>query len=160
MSITILPFTPERASMFDRLNRAWIEELFHIEPKDIAVLTNPQSSIIDQGGEVWFGALNDAIVGACALLVDAPGILEFSKLGVAKEARGHGVARALLRHCKTRAIARNADILRIYTNSKLAAANALYQSENFVRVTMTDEQKQRYQRVDILYDLPLKTQPY
>lgn len=155
MSVTILPFTPERAPLFDSLNRTWIEELFAIEPKDIEVLTNPQSVIIDKGGEVWFGALNGEIVGACALIAEAPGIFEFSKLGVAEAARGHGVARALLRHCRERSMARGAHTLRIYTNSKLAPANALYRSEGFGLVEMSAEQRKRYQRVDTMYDLPL-----
>ena len=155
MSPTILPFTAQRAHHFDSLNRAWIEELFSIEPKDIEILSKPQENILDKGGEVWFGALGETIVGACALLVEAPGVMEFSKLGVAPAARGHGVARALLRHCVMRARERGVHTLRIYTNSKLAPANALYQSEGFKVVDMTPEQKLHYARVDIMYDLPL-----
>lgn len=156
MSITILPYSIERAPLFDKLNRDWIEELFTIEPKDIAVLTKPQEYILDKGGEVWFGALNGQIVGACALIVEEPGVFEFSKLGVSPSARGNGVARTLLRHCRDRATERGADILRIYTNSKLAAANALYVSEGWKVTEMTPAQKLHYSRVDIMYDLPLK----
>jgi ribosomal protein S18 acetylase RimI-like enzyme len=154
MTISILPFIAERAPLFNSLNRAWIEELFTIEPKDDAILLYPEASILNRGGEVWFGALNGEIVGACALLVEADGIFEFSKLGVAPAARGHGVARALLRHCQQRAKARGAHTLRIYTNSKLAAANALYRSEGFEIVTMTAAQKLHYARVDLMYDMP------
>ncbi len=153
--ITLLPFTPERAHMFDSLNRAWIEELFIIEPKDVEILTRPQENILDKGGEIWFGALGGEIVGACALLVESAGILEFSKLGVAPSARGKGVARTLLRHCRERAMVRGAHTLRIYTNSKLAPANALYVSEGFQLVEMTPAQRQHYARVDTMYDLPL-----
>lgn len=155
MTLTILPFTPERAPYFDSLNRAWIEELFSMEPKDYAVLQQPQTSIIDKGGEVWFAAIDGQIIGAAALLVESPSILEFSKLGVAPAARGKGAARALLQHCRERAAARGADILRIYTNSKLAPANALYISEGFTQVEMTPEQRLHYARVDIMYDLKL-----
>lgn len=153
--ITILPFTAERAPYFNSLNRAWIEELFTMEPKDEDVLTKPEHTIIAKGGEVWFGAYQDEIVGACALIAEEPGIFEFSKLGVAPSARGKGVARALLRHCRERAVARKAHTLRIYTNSKLAPANALYVSEGFKTVEMTPQQKLHYARVDIMYDLPL-----
>lgn len=158
MSLSILPFTPERAPWFDSLNRAWIEELFTLEPKDIDVLTRPQETILAKGGEIWFGAWDGIIVGACALLVETPDILEFSKLGVAPEARGKGIARALLRHCRGRAITRGARTLRIYTNTKLAPANALYVSEGFRVVEMTPEQRLHYARVDIMYDLPLPQQ--
>lgn len=155
MTISILPYSSDRAPMFDALNRAWIDELFTIEQKDIEVLTQPQKMILDKGGEIWFGALKNEIVGACALIVEEPGVFEFSKLGVAPSARGQGVARRLLRHCRDRATARGAHTLRIYTNSKLAPANALYVSEGFQVVEMTPAQRQHYARVDIMYDLPL-----
>jgi ribosomal protein S18 acetylase RimI-like enzyme len=153
MPITILPFTPERATYFDHLNRAWIEELFTIEPKDDALLKNPQAEIIDHGGEVWFAALGEEIVGACALIRESETVLEFSKLGVAPAARGQGVARALLRHCIARTRERGVPCLRIYTNSKLAPANALYLSEGFQLAEMSETQRRYYQRVDTMYDL-------
>lgn len=157
MTVSILPFTPKRAPLFDSLNRRWIEELFTLEQKDIDVLTQPQRYIIDKGGEIWFGAIDDQIVGACALISESEGIMEFSKLGVDPSARGKGVARALLQHCKARATVRGAHILRIYTNTKLAAANALYVSEGFEVAEMTADQRRYYQRVDIMYDLPLNS---
>lgn len=155
MTVTILPYTSERTPLFDQLNRAWIEELFTVEPKDNEVLTQPQRSILDKSGEIWFGAYDGVIVGACALIPDGEGVLEFSKLGVDKSARGKGVARALLRHCQMRARERGADILRIYTNSKLAPANALYVSEGFCEVPMNAAQRASYARVDIMYEMPL-----
>lgn len=156
MTITILPFLPERAPLFDRLNRAWIEEYFAIEPVDDLVLTQPEKMILAPGGEIWFGALGSDIVGACALLHYAPGVFEFTKLGVDPAARGKGVARALLRHCRDRARIRGAHTLKIFTSTKLAPANALYRSEGFVEVEMSAEQKVRYQRGDIMYDLALQ----
>lgn len=154
--ITLLPFTPKRAPYFDVLNRTWIEELFTIEPKDDALLKNPEGTIMAKGGEIWFAALDETIVGACALIPDGEGVLEFSKLGVAKEARGKGVARTLLRHCVTRSCERSASILRIYTNSKLGPANALYVSEGFVEVTMNETQRATYARVNIMYEMNLQ----
>lgn len=155
MTITILPFSPERAPIFDRLNRAWIEELFAIEPSDDKVLLNPKEYIIDAGGEVWFGAWQGEIVATYALIPESRGIYEFAKLGVDKSARGRGLARALLRQAKERARANGAHTLRILTNSQLIAANTLYRSEGFVDVPLTDEQRARYDRVDIMYDFTL-----
>ena len=155
MTITILPYADEYAPIFDRLNRAWIEELFTIEPLDEAMLTNPQKLIIEPGGELWFAALNGEVVGACALINYAPGVYEFSKLGVDKKARGAGVARALLRFCRDRAREKGAHTLKIVTNSGLVPANTLYQSEGFKLVEMTPEQRARYKRADTMYDLVL-----
>jgi GNAT superfamily N-acetyltransferase len=157
MAVEILPFTAARAPWFERINRAWIETLFAMEPKDYDILGDPKTHIIDPGGEVWFGAWNGEIVGACALVVESPTVVEFSKLGVTEAARGKGVARALLRHCQQRARLRGFETLRIYTNAKLEAANALYCSEGFVEVPMNPVQKARYRRVDIMYDRALSS---
>ncbi len=155
MTVTILPFTADLAPDFDRLNRTWIEHYFTVEPFDDLVLTQPEKMIIEPGGEIWFGALDGEIVGVCALLNYAPGIFEFTKLGVDEKARGHGVARALLRFCRDRAHAKGADILKIFTNASLKPANALYVSEGFVEIPLTEAERSRYKRCDIIYDLPL-----
>jgi ribosomal protein S18 acetylase RimI-like enzyme len=156
MTVRILPYSATLAPIFDRLNRDWIEEHFTVEPFDDLVLKQPETMILANGGEVWFGAVDDKVVGACALLIFAPGILEFTKLGVAPEARGKGVARALLRHCRDRAVEKGAHTLKIFTSLKLAPANALYRSEGFIEVPMSIDQKTRYMRADIMYDLPLE----
>ena len=155
MTITILPYSPKHASVFDRLNRAWIVEHFTIEPFDDLVLTQPEKYILEGGGEIWFAELNGEVIGACALLNFAPGIFEFTKLSVDEKARGQGVARKLLLHCRDRAKAKGAHTLKIFTSSKLAPANALYRSAGFIEMEMTPEQKQRYKRGDVMYDLAL-----
>jgi GNAT superfamily N-acetyltransferase len=155
MSTTILPFSPEHAPIFDRLNRAWIEELFTVEPNDEKVLRNPQANIIDAGGEIWFATWEGEIAATYALMPESTGVYEFAKLGVDKRALGRGLARALLRHAKERARAKGAHTLRILTNSKLVAANTLYRSEGFVDVPLSTEQRARYARVDIVYDYTL-----
>lgn len=156
MAIIILPFSDEYAPIFDCLNRAWIEEFFAIEPFDDLVLTQPQKMILDTGGEIWFAALDGEVIGACALLPFGEGIFEFTKLGVDEKARGAGVARALLNHCKARAKAKGAHTLKIFTSTRLGPANALYRSAGFIEVEMSPAQKTRYARADIMYDLPLK----
>ena len=155
MALEIIPYAPEHGAVFDRLNRAWIDEFFTVEPFDDLVLTQPEKYIIAPGGEIWSATLDGKAIGSCALLVLEPGMFEFTKLGVDAKARGKGVARALLRHCKQRAKARGAHTLRIFTSRRLLPANALYVSEGFVEVEMSAEQKTRYQRADIMYDFAL-----
>lgn len=155
MTVTILPFSEQHAPIFDRLNRAWIEEFFTIEPFDDLVLTQPEKMILATGGEIWFAALNSNVVGAAALLPFGEGVFEFTKLGVDENARGAGVARALLHHCRMRATQKGAHTLKIFTSRRLLAANALYQSTGFIEVEMSPAQKTRYARADVMYDLPL-----
>jgi GNAT superfamily N-acetyltransferase len=155
MTVTILPYSPELAGAFDQLNRAWIAHYFVVEPFDDLVLTQPQKMILDPGGEIWFGALDDEVVGVCALMPYAPGVLEFTKLGVSEKARGHGVARALFRHSVERAHALGARTMKILTSRKLAPANGLYVSEGAIEIPLSDADRARYKRCDIIYDLPL-----
>jgi N-acetylglutamate synthase-like GNAT family acetyltransferase len=96
-------YKPEYAPAFDRLNRAWIEQYFWVEPFDNEVLTKPDQYILNQGGELWFAVENGEAMGACALIKLRDDLFEFTKLGVDEKARGKGVARALLRHCIARA---------------------------------------------------------
>lgn len=154
-AMQILPYRPEYAPHFDRLNRAWIEQYFSIEPFDHEVLTKPEQYILGHGGELWFAVENDQVLGCCALLKLDGGMFEFTKLGVDEAARGKGVARALLRHCQQRALELGAHTLRIFTSTKLIPANTLYRSEGFLEIAMTPEQLARYKRGDIMYDLPL-----
>jgi N-acetylglutamate synthase-like GNAT family acetyltransferase len=155
MPITIQPFSAADAPIFDRLNRAWISQLFTIEPFDDLVLRNPHTMIIEPGGEVWCAARDGVVVGVAALIPFVDGVLEFTKLGVEMHARGQGVARALLIHCRGRAKAKNAHTLKIFTSRKLLPANALYVSEGFIETEMSPAQKTRYARADVMYDLPL-----
>ena len=157
MTLEIIPYAKEHGPVFDRLNRAWIKEFFTVEPLDELVLTQPEKYIIEPGGEIWSAKLDGKIVGSCALLVLEPGMFEFTKLGVDANVRGRGVARALLRHCMTRAKERGAHTLRIYTSRRLIPANKLYVSEGFVEVEMSPAQKTRYRRADVMYDFALKT---
>lgn len=151
----IVAFKPEYAPAFDRLNRAWIEEFFWIEPFDNEVLTKPDQYILNTGGELWFAVENGEVLGACALIKLRDDLYEFTKLGVDEKARGRGVARALLRHCVGRARAQGHPSLRIYTSTKLLPANTLYRAEGFIEQEMSDADKARYKRADIMYELPL-----
>lgn len=151
----IVPYTDVFTTEFDRLNRSWIEEFFCVEPFDHAVLTKPKEMIIDRGGEVWFAAQGGRAIGTYALIPLEPGLFEFTKMGVDVSARGLGVARALVRHGAARARAHGHSKLRIFTSTRLVPACTLYRSEGYTEVAMTPEQRTRYARADIMFDLML-----
>ena len=151
----IVPFETRYAPVFDRLNRAWIEEYFWVEPLDNEVLTKPHIHILGKGGEVWFAVRNGLAIATYALIKHTDAMYEFTKLGVDACARGEGIARALLRHAASRAKAKGADTLRIFTATKLIPACTLYRSEGFQEVAMSEHERARYQRADIMFDLPL-----
>ena len=148
--VKLVPFNAERAPYFDRFNRAWITQFFWLEPFDELLLTDPTSTIIAPGGEVWFAELNGTIVGTAALLKGEDGVFEFSKLGLAPEAKGRGISRLLLQHAIQRARARGAHTLRIFTHSSLSTACAIYRDEGFIDQEIPEAEKGRYARADTL----------
>lgn len=130
--LQILPFSPERAVHFDRINRAWIEAMFVVEEIDDRVLRDPHTHIIDPGGEVLFVATPElGVVGAGALKPAGAGAFELTKMGVDEQARGLGAGEALLKALIARAVEMGVRELFLLTNRKCAAAIHLYEKHGF-----------------------------
>lgn len=130
--VTILPWAPERAADFDRINRAWIEAMFAVEEVDDRVLRDPQAHIIDPGGDVLFAATQDlGVVGAGALKPAGEGAFELTKMGVDERARGLGAGEALLKALIARAAEMGVRELYLLTNRKCEAAIHLYEKHGF-----------------------------
>lgn len=123
----------EDRAHFVRLNRAWIEKYFEIEPHDIAVFESPESYILEPGGFILLAALEGAgVVGAVAGVLREPGMFELAKLGVDPAAQGLGIGRALCEQVIEECRLRGAQRVLITTNSKLAAAVAIYEKMGFM----------------------------
>jgi ribosomal protein S18 acetylase RimI-like enzyme len=126
-------FAPELAGAFARINRAWIEAMYTLEPVDGAQLADPAAEIVGPGGDILF--LEDAelgIVGTCGLLKTGDREFELIKMAVVPEAQGRGAGEALLRAGIARAFELGCDRLFLLTNRKSAAAIRLYERNGFV----------------------------
>ena len=132
-ALEIVPYTPDLAEVFGRINREWIEAMFVLEDHDREVLADPQRHIIDKGGEILFvRSPGLGIVGACALCPAGDGYTELTKMGVTKSARGQKAGEFLLRAVIDHAVQSGAsDKLFLVTNSKCAAAIHLYEKLGF-----------------------------
>ncbi|MBO9709311.1 MAG: GNAT family N-acetyltransferase [Caulobacter sp.] len=143
----IVPFEPRHASAWRDLNVAWITRWFSLEPRDVALLDDPQGQIIDKGGHVFVAEDDDgAVVGCVALLAMDDGGFEIAKMTVAESARGEGVGRRLMEACVDQAEAEGAPRLYLETNSRLTPALSLYQSAGFVQLPPADTP---YARCDV-----------
>jgi GNAT superfamily N-acetyltransferase len=149
----IVDFQPELAGAFKALNEAWITTLFALEPKDEAVLGDPQGQIIAHGGRVLFALEGGEAVGCCALIPLADGGFELAKMAVADAWKGRGLGRALMAAAVARAKADSAPRLYLETNSGLAPALALYRSFGFLEVTPAEPSP--YARADVCMELVL-----
>lgn len=63
----IIPYSPEYKDEFVELNRAWISEMFVMEPEDERELSNIEG-YIQAGGQIFFALDDDGAVMACCMI--------------------------------------------------------------------------------------------
>ncbi len=160
VTVHITPLTDaEDAEAFQRINAAWISELFSLTDEDRRVLDDPVGQIIAPGGAVLIARTDDDARVGCIALLSYPGdVFELSKMGVTPEAQGHGIGNALIRAAVEHAAARGGRRLFLGTNSRLQPAIHLYERAGFRRITKDDlPVDDYYARADILMGMDLTT---
>ena len=126
------PFRAEWREHFYRINAEWLERDFAIEDVDQRVLSQPEKYIIEPGGAVMFALVDGEVIGTCALLKEAPGVYELTKMGVASGWRGIGAGRLLLDATIAEFHKRRGKMLFLESNSQLTPALTMYRSAGFV----------------------------
>ena len=154
--IAVVPFRPELAGDFRRLNLEWIERLFSVEAADLAVLDDPQRAIVAPGGMIFFALDGDAVVGTVAMIRGEGGRCELAKMGVATTHQRRGIGE-LLGNAGT-AWARQQGFRRAFleTNSRLDNAIRLYERLGFRHAPWPHPSD--YARGDVYMELELDTQ--
>ncbi len=132
--VVIHEYSSKMKKHFKRLNYEWLEEYFTVEEKDQAILNNPNSKIIKNGGVILFAEFEKEIVGTCALIKHSNNIIELAKMAVAKKFRGRRIGEKLLVAAVDRAKQMGVDKLFLLTNKKLIAANHLYVKNGFQKI--------------------------
>ncbi len=130
--VEIVPFEPHLREYFYALNAAWLKKHFVIEPIDEQVLREPERAVLEPGGAIFFARLGDVVVGTCALLHEAPGVYELSKMAVDEAFRGLGAGRLLLEAAVTEFHRRRGDTLFLESSSILKPALHMYEQAGFV----------------------------
>jgi ribosomal protein S18 acetylase RimI-like enzyme len=151
-SLSIRNYAPHHQQYFESLNREWIEQFFVMEPVDILVLKDPQTHIINKGGEILMAHYDEEVAGTVALKPVKPGVFEFTKMAVDHRFRGKKVGYALAMAAIEKAKEKKATSIILYSNTKLAAAIALYRKIGFHEVPLDGP----YKRSDIKMELVLK----
>jgi ribosomal protein S18 acetylase RimI-like enzyme len=143
-NLKIVPFNKDYKPAFEFLNRAWIEEYFFMEEEDLKTLQNPESYILEEGGEVFFAILDGEVVGTAAMIQTDKGIYELAKMAVARQFQGLGIGKKLLKRCIDFSKEREATEIFLITNDSLKPALSLYLSLGFVLNDQNDDN--RYER--------------
>lgn len=151
--VEIVGWDARFADDFLRLNLAWLDAHGLTEPPDLEHLQNPQSHIIERGGEILCACAGDELVGTAAVLPEAPPRWELAKMTIAKPWRGRGLGRALLQAAISTAREKGAAVLYLDTNSRLQPAIALYEAAGFRPASRPTPS--RYATADVYLELVL-----
>lgn len=131
-SIRILDFDPRWRDDFARLNIAWLERWFVVEPIDREVLSDPEHHILAGGGRVLFAVdARERAVGTVALKHEGSGVYELTKMAVDPSQQGRGVGRRLLEAAIAAFRDHDGRELFLESSSKLVPALRLYESAGF-----------------------------
>lgn len=145
--LRIVTFDPAYRGEFKRLNVAWLERYFKVEPIDELVLGNPETQILAPGGEILFALLPDQVVGTVGLKVEDGESDELTKMAVDERWRGRGYGECLLQAAIDLARQRGKRRVVLYTQISLKPAISLYRKHGFVK--LDEPLCGRYARCDI-----------
>jgi GNAT superfamily N-acetyltransferase len=154
VSIRIEAYKSFHQPWFERLNRAWIEEHFWMEPIDFQVLQHPEEHIIDHGGAILMAYAGDDVAGTVALKFVSAGVYEFTKMAVDEKYRGQKIGQALAEAAINKAKVMGAHKIILYSSTKLQPALALYRKIGFQDVPVDGP----YKRSDVKMALSLEGQ--
>jgi len=146
--VEIHAYRPDWATHFERINTEWLERWFVVESVDREMLSNPQRHVVDRGGSILFAVLDGEVIGTCALLNEAPGVYELSKMAVETGFRGLGAGRKLLDAAIAEFDRIGGKTLFLESSKRLAPALRLYESAGFVHQP-APRPGSHYQRADV-----------
>ena len=152
MEIKIITYNSEYKNDFIRLNKAWLEEYFYVEPHDIETFNNIEKDIIEHEGEIFFCLVNKEIVGTVAMIKVDNKTYELAKMAVDKKFQGMKLSNLLMKACIDFAKDKKAEKIFLVSNRKLSPAINLYRKYNFIEtpLDLTD-----YDRADIQMELKI-----
>lgn len=146
--LEIVPFEPRLREYFYKLNAVWLERHFVIEPIDEQILRDPEHAVLEPGGAIFFALLGEVVIGTCALLHEAPGVYELSKMSVDESFRGLGAGRQLLDTAIAEFQRRRGHTLFLESSSRLKPALHMYERAGFV-LQPTIRSDSHYARADV-----------
>ena len=149
--ITIVGFNKKYSEQFFMLNKAWIEESWHLEDSDKKDSLNPDK-IVHNGGQVFFALEDHKAVGTVAMIKSSDDSFELAKMTVQDDFRGKGIANMLMDKCLKFAKENKAKEIFLISNDSLKIARNLYNKYGFEEV---DLDSKKYDRGNVKMRLTL-----
>ena len=148
--VNIIRYEPRYQADFKRINVAWIQEAFVVEPHDLEQLDHPEIYILPNGGEILLAEYQGEIIGTVAIVRTGAHEFELAKMGVSSSARGLGAGKILCHAAIEYARNAGAALLWLESNRKAVTAIHIYRAEGFVEKPMLPTP---YARADIRMEL-------
>lgn len=153
-TVSYIDYQPVHANAFYELNMEWIEAYFEVEQQDLTVLNNPDTYIIENGGQIFMALEGDQIVGTVALLTMDESVVELGKMAVSIHHQGKGIGHGLMKRAIQYAKDNSFQSVILYSNTVLAPALNLYKKFGFKEIPL--ESTSLYKRSNIKMELILK----
>lgn len=149
----IINYQSEFSKDFHKLNTAWLEEFFYVEPHDEKLLQACKENIIDKGGYIFFYQEDRHILATYALIKIDNSTFELGKMAVEKENQGKGIGQKLMQHCIAFGKSQGWKKIILYSNKRLQNSIYLYQKFGFREIQL--EANNPYLRANIKMELIL-----
>ena len=153
--IEVVPFGPQYAADFRRLNFEWIGRMFKVEAPDLKVLDDPERAIVAPGGMIFFALERDAVVGTVAMIRGEGGRCELAKMAVAMTHQRRGIGELLGGAGTAWARERGFSSVFLETNSRLGNAIRLYERLGFRHAPWPHPSD--YARGDVYMELEIRS---
>lgn len=151
--VQIVGFDAPWAGDFAALNYEWIEKYFSVETHDRDILDDPQTWVIDPGGQIFMAIVGGQAVGTVAMIPAGDGVLELTKMAVSPEFQGRGIANHLMRACIAYAYEVSASNVFLESHRSLGPALSLYRKFGFAETPI--DPNSEYARADIRMELAI-----
>ena len=107
----------------------------HFVPDEFPELDAPATHYASRGGRLWVASDGDRVIGSCAIARTADRtVYELFKVYLLPQARGGGLARAMLAEATAFAQAGGGRRLRLWTDTRFAEGHRFYERNGFVRM--------------------------
>lgn len=149
--MTIVPYHPSYKEDFIRMNKAWISNMFEIEPEDLRELENIEP-YIEHGGQIFFALDEQEHVMACCMVAPREdGDWEIMKFAAKGMYTGTGAGSACLKACIDYAREAGIPKIIIVSNRKCRQAVHLYRKFGFTEIPV-DKKRFPFDRADIVFE--------
>ena len=149
--ISIIGFNKKYSKQFFLLNKAWIEQSWHLEDSDKKDLLNPER-IVENGGQIFFALDNKSAIGTVAMIKSPNDRFELAKMTVKEGSRGKGIANMLMDECIKFAKQNSSKEIFLISNDSLTIARNLYDKYGFKEVELDS---QKYDRGNVKMNLKI-----